>query len=89
VPVRRRVIVHGDVQGVGFRLFLERAARTRGVGGWARNRPDGTVEAVFEGADPAVDSMLRLCRDGPRAARVTNVETFAEEPEGLRDFRVG
>lgn len=88
MPTRRRVIVHGDVQGVGFRVFFERAARTRGVAGWARNRADGTVEAVFEGGEEAVESMLRLAGEGPRAARVTRVETFPEEPEGPHGFRV-
>ncbi len=47
--VRRRVVVHGLVQGVGYRVSVERAAVGRGVAGWVRNRPDGTVEAVFEG----------------------------------------
>src|SRR4051794_3367118 len=46
---RRHVIIYGRVQGVGFRFGVERAANTRSVAGWVRNRPDGTVEAVFEG----------------------------------------
>lgn len=86
--MRRRVIVHGDVQGVGFRVFVARAARTRGVAGWVRNRGDGSVEAVLEGDEDAVDSMVRLCREGPRTARVTQVETFSEEPERLRGFAI-
>jgi acylphosphatase len=84
--VRQRVVVHGRVQGVGFRYALSRAAATRGVAGWARNRPDGTLEAVFEGDAEAVDSLVRFCRDGPRGAAVERVEIFDEEPEGLARF---
>jgi acylphosphatase len=85
--VRRRVIVHGRVQGVGFRYALERAASTRGVAGWARNSPDGTLEAVFEGEPEAVESLTRFSREGPRGAQVERVEVFEEEPEGLMRFQ--
>jgi len=85
----RRVVVHGRVQGVGFRYSLARAAETRGVAGWARNRGDGTLEAVFEGEPEAVDSLIRLCREGPRGAEVERVDVFEEEPEGLTRFDVG
>ena len=85
--VRRRVVVHGRVQGVGFRYALARAADTRGVAGWARNRADGTVEAVFEAEQPeAVESLVRFCEEGPRGAEVERVEVFEEEPEGLTRF---
>jgi acylphosphatase len=83
-----RVIVHGRVQGVGFRLAVAGAARIRGVAGWVRNRPDGTVEAVFEGDDDAVASLVRFCHDGPRGADVSRVEVFAVEPEGATAFVV-
>jgi acylphosphatase len=82
------VIVHGRVQGVGFRYALARAAEARGVAGWVRNRADGSVEAVFEGAPEALDSVIRFCGDGPRGAEVTSVETIAEEPQGLLRFDV-
>jgi acylphosphatase len=85
---RRHVVVHGFVQGVGFRYAVERAARHRGVAGWVRNRPDGTVEAVFEGEADAVEALLRLCQEGPRGAEVTRVEVDAESPEGLDGFRI-
>jgi acylphosphatase len=88
VVVRKRVVVHGLVQGVGFRASVERAARTRGIAGWVRNRGDGTVEAVFEGDPDAVDSLVRFCGLGPRASEVTGVETFEEAPEGLAGFAV-
>jgi acylphosphatase len=83
---RRRLIVHGRVQGVGFRYSLARAAETRGVAGWASNRPDGTVEAVLEGDPDAVESLTRFCREGPRGAQVERVEIADEQPEGLSGF---
>jgi acylphosphatase len=86
--IRRRVIVHGRVQGVGFRYTVARAAQSRGVAGWVSNRPDGTVEAVFEGDPEAVESLVRFCGDGPRGAVVDRVETADEEPEGLTRFAV-
>ena len=78
--------MHGHVHGVGFRVFVSRAAQTRGVGGWVRNRRDGTVEVVLEGERDAVESVVQLCREGPRAASVTGVDEAEEEPEGLRGF---
>ena len=85
--VRRRVIVHGRVQGVGFRYSLARTAQSRGVAGWARNRADGTLEAVFEGEPEAVESLVRFCHEGPRGAEVERVEVFEEEPEGFSRFK--
>jgi acylphosphatase len=86
--VRRRVIVHGRVQGVGFRYALARAAESRGVAGWARNHRDGMLEAVFEGEPDAVESLVRLCREGPRGADVERVEVVEEEPEGFTRFDI-
>jgi acylphosphatase len=84
----KRVIVSGLVQGVGFRYSLAARAEARGVAGWARNRPDGSVEALFEGAPDAVDALVDWCRDGPRGARVDRVEVYDGEPSGLRGFRI-
>jgi acylphosphatase len=86
--IRRRVVVHGFVQGVFFRDSVRRHALTAGVAGWVRNNRDGTVEAVFEGEDAAVERLVGFCRDGPRGARVDNVEVEIEEPEGLQAFLV-
>jgi acylphosphatase len=86
--IRRRVIVHGRVHGIGFRIAVARAAHSRGVAGWVRNRTDGTVEAVLEGAADEVESVLAFCRVGPRGAAVTHVEETAEEPEGLPRFEI-
>ena len=72
--IRRRLIVHGRVQGVGFRWAIARPAESRGVSGWAVNRADGTVEAVLEGEPDAVESVVRLSREGPRGAQVERVE---------------
>jgi acylphosphatase len=85
---RRRVLVHGFVQGVGFRFAVQRAAGTRDVAGWVRNRPDGAVEAVFEGERNDVEALVDFCRRGPRGAEVGRVDVAVESPEGLADFRV-
>jgi acylphosphatase len=84
--VRRRVVVHGRVQGVFFRGATQVEARAAGVAGWVRNLPDGTVEAVFEGPADRVDRLLAFCAHGPPAARVTRLDTFPEPPEGLTTF---
>lgn len=68
-----RVIVEGVVQGVGFRYWTERNARSLGLDGWVRNRRDGAVEAVFSGSADAVDEMVRRCHQGPRGAKVTQI----------------
>lgn len=86
--VRRRVVVHGRVQGVWYRAATREQARTLGLSGWVRNRPDGAVEAVFEGDAGAVTAALAFCRRGPPAARVERVEVVDEPPEGLDGFTV-
>jgi acylphosphatase len=87
-PVRRRVVVHGHVQGVFFRESCRREAEARGVAGWVSNLPDGAVEAVLEGAPDAVAALVDFCRRGPRGAEVDSVEESAEDPEGLTGFQV-
>jgi acylphosphatase len=86
--IRRRVVVHGRVQGVFFRDSTRQRARQHGVTGWVRNNWDGTVEAVFEGEPEAVDRLVEFCRQGPRGAEVERVEVVDEEPEGLTGFEV-
>jgi acylphosphatase len=81
-------VVHGHVQGVFFRDTTMRRAVERGVAGWVRNNPDGTVEAVFEGDPDAVEAMVRFAHEGPRGAIVERVEVIEEEPEGLTRFGV-
>ena len=84
--IRRRVVVHGFVQGVFFRDTVRRQALVAGVAGWVRNNYDGTVEAVFEGEPEAVGALVTLCHKGPRGARVDRVEVVDEEPEGISGF---
>ena len=86
--VRKRVNVHGRVQGVFFRDTTRRIADSRGVAGWIRNNPDGSVEAVFEGDADAVDEMVRFAREGPRGAAVERVDVTDEEPENATGFRI-
>ena len=86
--IRKRVVVHGFVQGVFFRDSVRRHALGAGVGGWVRNNRDGTVEAVFEGDAEAVERLVTLCHEGPRGARVDRVDVAEEEPEGIAGFAI-
>jgi acylphosphatase len=82
------VVVHGRVQGVFFRDTTRRTAERHGVAGWVRNRPDGAVEAVFEGDAAAVERLVAFCHEGPRGAHVARVDVAGEPPEGLAGFSV-
>jgi acylphosphatase len=86
--VRQRVVISGRVQGVWFRDTLRRHAERQGAAGWARNAPDGTVEAVLEGSPESVGQIVAWCSIGPPDARVDNVQAIAEQPEGLHGFEV-
>lgn len=77
----RHVLISGRVQGVGYRDWMRREATRLGVSGWVRNRGDGSVEAMVDGAEDAVEELLRACRRGPRAAVVT--EVVEELSEGV------
>jgi acylphosphatase len=86
--VRRRVTAHGRVQGVFFRDSTRQEAERRGVAGSVRNTGEGTVEAVFEGDEAAVDALVEFCRSGPGSADVERADVEEEEPEGLEGFEV-
>ena len=86
--MRRRVIVHGRVQGVFFRDSLRRLAERYGVSGWARNTPEGDVEAVFEGEPDDVERLVSFARKGPPDARVEAVDVHEEDPERLSGFAI-
>ena len=86
--MRRRVVVHGLVQGVFFRDTVRRHAQSRRVAGWVRNNPDGTVEAVFEGDPEAVERLVAFAREGPSGAVVERVDVTDEPDEGLSGFSV-
>jgi acylphosphatase len=91
VTVIRHVMIRGRVQGVGYRAWTEHEALRRGLQGWARNRRDGSVEAVFAGQAEIVAAMIEACRRGPPGARVEAVDIrdggasdFALRREGER-----
>jgi acylphosphatase len=86
--VARRAVVAGRVQGVWFRDSVRRIAEARGVGGWARNLRDGTVEVWAEGAPRAVQTVVDYCREGPRRAVVEEVRVDEVVPAGLDRFDV-
>ena len=86
--IRRRVVVHGRVQGVFFRDSTRQEAEARGVAGWVRNRDDGAVEAVFEGSPEAVGALVEFVAEGPPDALVERVEAYDEWPELLSGFEV-
>ena len=90
MSIVRHVVVHGRVQGVGYRMWTEDLAERLGLEGWVRNRRDGSVEAVFAGPEQAVAKAIEACRRGPRGARVEAVDveegepTLLEQREGAR-----
>jgi acylphosphatase len=81
-----RLTITGRVQGVGYRLWAERAAAALGIRGWVRNRSDGSVELLATGGDSAVASLIEACRQGPRAAVVTDVAVEDAEDDGSQGF---
>jgi acylphosphatase len=81
-------VISGRVQGVFFRAETRDRAASLSLGGWVRNNPDGTVEAVFEGERDRVESMVEWCRRGPAHAQVEAVEVAWETPRGEAGFAV-
>lgn len=86
--IRRRVTVHGDVQGVLFRDGCAEQADAAGVAGWVRNTSRGSVEAAFEGEPDAVERLVAWCGHGPPRARVGRVDVDDEEPRDESGFTV-
>jgi acylphosphatase len=87
--IARRFLVRGRVQGVGFRWYVEREARTLGISGWVRNTHDGCVEVLAMGSSQQLATLLGRLQAGPRAARVDAVDEAAAEPvPGLNTFRI-
>ena len=76
------------MQGVFFRDSVQRLAQQRQVAGWVSNRPDGTVEAVFEGDPDDIERLVAFCGKGPRGAQVDSIDVTEENPEGLAGFTV-
>ncbi|HXD45159.1 MAG TPA: acylphosphatase [Pseudolabrys sp.] len=85
----RHVSIRGRVQGVGYRAFVEREALAAGLEGWVRNRPDGSVEALFSGPAAVVDKMIASCRRGPYAARVDALDERPADQGEMRPRRTG
>jgi acylphosphatase len=85
----RHVVARGRVQGVGYRAFVEEEALRRGLEGWVRNRRDGTVEAVFSGADETIAAIIEACRRGPPAALVEAVDAQEGDLRLLEQRRPG
>jgi len=85
----RRYVVRGRVQGVGFRWFVEREAHMLGIAGWVRNNSNGSVEVLAMGTRDQLMGLRSRLRQGPRAARVDDVEETESKPiEGLKSFRI-
>jgi acylphosphatase len=86
--VRRRVIVHGNVQAVFFRDTTRKWALEHDLAGWVRNRDDGTVEVVLEGMEDRMDRVLGMLELGPPEATVEHLEVTEENPTGIDGFDV-
>ena len=82
------VRIEGRVQGVGYRAFVGMNAIELELKGWVRNRRDGSVEAVFQGSEAAVEEMLRLCNAGPPGSRVDRVEHIMAAVAAFSGFEV-
>lgn len=80
--IRVKISFKGFVQGVGFRFFVRRNAEKLGVAGQVKNMPDGTVEAVFEGPEEAVQKLTEICKEGPRGASVSGADVKHENFRG-------
>ncbi|MFZ0801811.1 MAG: acylphosphatase [Terriglobales bacterium] len=85
----RRFLVRGRVQGVGFRWFVEREAHILGIAGWVRNNADSSVEVLAMGTPDQLSGLKSRLQQGPRAARVDDVEEHEAKPvAGLTTFRI-
>ena len=87
--VFRHIVVRGRVQGVGYRAFVEDEAHQRDLGGWVRNRRDGSVEAVFAGPAADVEAAIEACRRGPFSARVSALDQREGTEVDLAERRGG
>ncbi|WP_287373546.1 acylphosphatase [Prosthecochloris sp.] len=86
ITMEKRVLVtvYGLVQGVGFRMFVERSASRLGLSGWVRNMPDGTVQIDAQGPDGLVDELLNDTKIGPPASKVSSLDVIEKQPDHTR-----
>lgn len=81
-----RLVIQGQVQGVGYRWWVVQTARLFELNGWVRNRSDGSVEVLAIGEASAIDRLARACRGGPSAAAVKSVDIQSAEDDGSLGF---
>jgi acylphosphatase len=81
-----RLVITGKVQGVGYRIWAERAALSLGLRGWVRNRRDGSAELHASGEDDAIAALIEACREGPRYAEVAHIAVEDAEDDGKVGF---
>ena len=84
--IARRLIVHGEVQGVFYRNWTVATARELELTGWVRNLRSGKVEIIACGSPDAVETLIQRCRTGPPAARVSGIDVEEAEPQQLSGF---
>ncbi|AEG48390.1 Acylphosphatase [Sphingobium chlorophenolicum L-1] len=85
--IARHLTILGRVQGVFYRNWALERANSLGLAGWVRNRMDGSVEAMVEGAEQAVGQFISLAHEGPPAAHVTRIDVAVVDVEGLASFQ--
>ena len=84
----KRWVVRGSVQGVGFRMFVQRKAASLGISGWVRNLDDGNVEVYAAGTASQLDDLASALHQGPRLAEVRSVDEREESVQRLSGFAV-
>lgn len=86
--IRKKIIVHGRVQGVGFRYHVYQQALLIGIRGWVKNCSDGTVAIDAEGTEPQMKRFIEAVKKGSPASKVTDMDIQDEEPIGFKEFEI-
>jgi acylphosphatase len=86
--IQKKVVISGQVQGVGFRFFIQEHAERLGIKGYAKNTSKDAVEAVFQGDEKAIDEMITFCKKGPETARVDTIEELSSTEPSYHDFTI-
>ena len=82
--MKKHIVISGKVQGVGFRYWLDQAAKQRNIDGWVRNKISGEVEALLVGNDMEINKLIKLCEKGPPSSEVTKVKVQNYQKEYLK-----